>query len=119
MRYTADSVEEYLDVVPAAMGAALRIVRGYIRAAIPEVGEHIGYGIPIFDYRGKGLVGISAAQRHCSLHLMSPPLARKLAGDLAEGTLSGVTVQFAADAPLSEQFVRNIVAMRIAETDAR
>lgn len=118
MRYTADSVEEYLEVVPAGMGAALRVVREHIRGAIPDVGEHMGYGIPIFDYRGKGLVGLSAAQGHCSLHIMSPPTAKALAGELREGKLSGATLHFAPDAPLSEPLVRRIVALRIAEVDA-
>ena len=119
MRYTADSVEEYLAVVPVEMGEALRVVRGYIRNAIPDAGEHMGYGIPIFDYKGKGLVGLSAAQGHCSLHLMSPPLAKQLAGSLGEGRLSGATLQFDAAAPLSDDLVRRIVALRIAEVESR
>lgn len=118
MRYTADSVEEYLEVVPAEMGAALRVVREHIRNAIPDAGEHMGYGIPIFDYQGKGLVGLSAAQGHCSLHVMSPPVAKELASTLTEGKLSGATLHFAPDAPLSESLVRRIVALRIAEADA-
>lgn len=115
----AATVEEYLTVVPEAMGRSLAIVRDRIRAAIPEVTEKISYGIPIFAYRGKGLVGISAAKNHCSLHLMSPPAAAALAGDLTEGRLVGVTVHFAPEAPLSDAIVRLIVAHRIAEVDAR
>lgn len=117
--YPADTVEEYLTVVPGQMGRALAAVREHIRAAIPGVTEKIAYGIPIFEYRGKGLVGLSAAQKHCSLHLMSPPAARALADQFSEGRLVGVTLQFAADAPLSESTVRLIVAHRIAEVDAR
>ena len=119
MRYTADTVEEYLEVVPPEQGAALTLVRERVRSAIPDVGEHIGYGIPIFDYKGKGLVGLSAAQGHCSLHLMSPPLAKQLEADIPEGRIVGATLQFSADAPLSEQLVRRIVALRIAEVEAR
>ena len=115
----ADTVEEYLTVVPEAMGRSLALVREHIRAAIPDVTEKISYGIPIFAYRGKGLVGISAAKKHCSLHLMSPPAAAALAGRLTEGKLVGVTLQFAPEAPLSETIVRLIVAHRIAEVDAR
>jgi uncharacterized protein YdhG (YjbR/CyaY superfamily) len=117
--HPADTVEEYLTVVPEQMGRSLAIVREHVRAAIPDVTEKIAYGIPIFAYRGKGLVGISAAQKHCSLHLMSPPAAAALATQLTEGKLVGVTLQFAADAPLGESTVRLIVAHRIAEVDAR
>jgi len=117
--YPAETVEEYLTVVPAEMGEALAVVRDRIRALIPGVTEKIAYGIPIFEYRGKGLVGLSAAQKHCSLHLMSPPAAKALDDRLTEGKLVGVTLQFAADAPLSEAIVRTIVEHRLAEVDAR
>lgn len=117
--YPAHTVEEYLTVVPEAMGRSLAVVREHIRAAIPGVTEKIAYGIPIFEYRGTGLVGLSAAQKHGSLHLMSPPAAAALAAELTEGRLVGVTLQFAADAPLSDGIVRRIVAHRIAEVDAR
>jgi uncharacterized protein YdhG (YjbR/CyaY superfamily) len=117
--YPAETVEEYLAAIPERDRAALAPMRDVIRDAIPDVGEHIGYQIPIFDYRGKGLVGLSVSPNHCSLHLMSPPLARSLAGSLTEGKLSGATLQFSPDSPLSEATVRMIMAKRIAEVDAR
>ncbi|MFB2598083.1 iron chaperone [Herbiconiux sp. P17] len=119
--YAADTVEEYLAAVPDAQRETLAIVRAALLAAIPDATEGISYQIPIFAYRGKGLLGLSAAQKHCSLHLMSPPLAKalKAEGELTEGTLSGATLQFPNDAPLGEATVRLIVARRIAEVDAR
>lgn len=117
--YPAESVEEYATVIPESTRGAFGIVRGYLRDAIPGVGEHIGYGIPIFDYRGKGLVGLSVAQAgHLSLHVMSPPTAKALTSEITEGRWSGATLQFAPDAPLSEAAVRLIVDRRISETDA-
>ncbi|MCS5720098.1 DUF1801 domain-containing protein [Herbiconiux sp. CPCC 205763] len=119
--YAADTVEDYLTAVPDDQRATLATVRGSLLAAIPDATEGISYQIPIFSYRGKGLLGLSAAQKHCSLHLMSPPLAKalKAEGDLSEGTLSGATLQFPNDAPLSDATVRLIVERRIAEVDAR
>ena len=119
--YAAATVEEYLAAVPEDQRAGLAAVRSALLAAIPDATEGISYQIPIFSYRGKGLVGLSAAQKHCSLHLMSPPLAAALAasGELTEGKLSGATLQFPNDAPLSDGTVRLIVERRIAEVDAR
>ncbi|WP_175494575.1 iron chaperone [Herbiconiux ginsengi] len=119
--YAAETVEEYLAAVPDEQRPALAAVRAALLAAIPDATEGISYQIPIFSYRGKGLLGLSAAQKHCSLHLMSPPLAKALEaeGALTEGRLSGATVQFPNDAPLSEATVRLIVERRIAEVDAR
>ena len=117
--HPATTVEEYLAAVPAPAGSALRVVRDRLVAAVPDAGQVISYQVPTITYRGKPLVALSVASSHCSLHLMSPPLARSLAGTLTEGKLSGATLHFPADAPLSEDTVRRIAALRIAEVDAR
>jgi len=117
--YSAGTVDEYLAAIPETHRAALEPIRRVILSTIPDAGEHIGYGVPIFDYRRRGLVGLSVANEFCSLHLMSPPLARELKGTLDEGDLVGATLHFTADAPLSEATVRRIVELRIAEVDAR
>lgn len=117
--YSAQTVDEYFAAIPQEQRAALAPLRAIILDAIPQAGEHIGYGIPIFDYRRRGLVGLSVAKEYCSLHLMSPPLARELATTVTEGEFGGATLHFTPDAPLSERTVRMIVARRIAEVDAR
>jgi uncharacterized protein YdhG (YjbR/CyaY superfamily) len=117
--YPAGTVDEYLAAVPEEQRAVLESMRRVILDAIPGGSERIGYEIPMFEYHRRGLVGLSVAQHYCSLHLMSPPLARQLAGTLAEGDLVGCTVHFTADRPLSESTVRRIVRMRVAEVDAK
>ncbi|WP_338041393.1 DUF1801 domain-containing protein [Microlunatus panaciterrae] len=115
--YPAATVEDYLRAVPEHQRAALSQLRSMLVDLIPGVEEVISYQIPVFKYRGRGLVGMSAAQKHCSLHLMSPRLARAMADQVQEGRMSGATLQFSADAPLSEATVRAIVERRIAEVE--
>jgi len=117
--YPATTVDEYLDAVPPAQGAALRTVRDRLVAAVPGAEQVISYQVPTIRYRGRGLVALSVAKAHCSLHLMSPPLARELADVLTEGRLSGATLQFDADAPVSADTVRLIAQRRMAEVDAQ
>jgi len=117
--YPATTVEEYLDAVPPAQGAALRAVRDRFLAVVPGAEQVISYQVPTIRYRGTGLVALSVAKAHCSVHLMSPPLARALAGTLSEGRLSGATLQFDAATPLSEETVRLVATRRMAEVDAR
>ncbi|MEZ0448810.1 iron chaperone [Cellulomonas sp. ICMP 17802] len=117
--YPAASVEEYLDLVPPDQGAALRVVRDRLVAVVPDAEQVISYQVPTIRYRGAGLVALSVAKEHCSLHLMSPPLARSLAGTLTEGRLSGATLHFDAATPLSEATVRLVATRRMAEVDAR
>lgn len=117
--FSAGTVDEYFAAIPEAQRSVLEPIRRWILAAIPGGSERIGYQIPMFDYQRRGLVGLSVAQQYCSLHLMSPPLARELQGALSEGDLVGCTVHFTAERPLSEATVRQIVRMRVAEVDAR
>ena len=117
--YPATTVEEYLDAVPAAQAAALRAVRDHFLAVVPDAEQVISYQVPTIKYRGAGLVALSVAKAHCSVHLMSPPLARALAGTLTEGRLSGATLQFDAATPLSAETVRLVATRRMAEVDAR
>lgn len=117
--YPAATVEEYLDAIPPAQGAALRVVRDRLLAVVPDAEQVISYQVPTIRYRGAGLVALSVAKSHCSLHLMSPPLARSLTGVLTEGKLSGATLQFDAGSPLSDETVRLVAERRMAEVDAR
>ena len=117
--YPAITVEEYLDAVPPEQGAALRLVRDRLLDVVPDAEQVISYQVPTIRYRGTGLVALSVAKAHCSLHLMSPPLATSLAGVLDEGKLSGATLQFDAGSPLSAGTVRLIAERRMAEVDAR
>ncbi|NEN07261.1 DUF1801 domain-containing protein [Diaminobutyricibacter tongyongensis] len=114
----AATVDEYLQRMPEPFGTALREVRDRLVAAIPDVEQVISYRVPIFRYRGRGLVGLSATAKECSLLLMSPSAAKTLAGSLDEGSISGATVHFDPAHPLSEATVRRIVDLRIREVDA-
>ena len=64
--YPAATVEEYLDAVPAAQGAALRAVRDRFLAVVPEAEEVISYQVPTIRDRGTGLVALSVATTHCT-----------------------------------------------------
>ena len=114
----AATVDEYLERMPEPFGTALRLVRERLVAAIPDVEPVISYRVPIFKYRGRGLVGLSATATQCSLLLMSPPAAKALAGTLDQGSLSGATLHFDPAHPLSEAAIRRIVDLRIREVDA-
>jgi uncharacterized protein YdhG (YjbR/CyaY superfamily) len=114
----ASTVDEYLERIPEPFGAALRLVRERLVAAIPGVEQVISYRVPIFKYRGRGLVGLSATATQCSLLLMSPPAAKALTGSLDEGSLTGATLHFDPAYPLSEATIQRIVDLRKTEVDA-
>ena len=114
----AATVDDYLERMHEPFGAALRVVRDRLVGAIPGVEQVISYRVPIFRYRGRGLVGLSVTAKECSLLLMSPPAAKALAGSLDEGSITGATLHFDPAHPLSEATIRRIVDLRIREVDA-
>ncbi|MFJ8894191.1 iron chaperone [Leifsonia sp. NPDC102414] len=111
----ADTVEEYLDRIGEPFSAALRTVRDRIVELLPEAEQVISYRVPVFRYHGRGLIGLSATAKECSLLLMSPPAAAALDGALGEGSFSGATLHFPPDAPLGVDTLRTIIAYRVAE----
>ncbi|MDN4615758.1 DUF1801 domain-containing protein [Leifsonia sp. F6_8S_P_1B] len=113
----AGTVEEYLDRIGEPFGSALRTVRDRIAVLLPDSDQVISYRVPIFRRNGKSVVGLSATATECSLLLMSPPAAAELAGTLTEGSLSGATLHFSPEHPLSEQTLRTILAVRLRELD--
>jgi uncharacterized protein YdhG (YjbR/CyaY superfamily) len=111
----ADTVEEYLDRIGEPFGPALRIVRDRIATLVPASEQLISYRVPTFRVNGSALVGLSATARECSLLLMSPPAASELTETLPEGTISGATVHFPPERPLSEGALRVILDVRLRE----
>ncbi|MFF1878703.1 iron chaperone [Leifsonia sp. NPDC058230] len=115
----ASTVDEYLGAMEEPFAGALRIVRDRILELVPDAEQVISYRVPIFKYRGKGLVGLSATAKECSLLLMSPPAAEALAGRLTEGSISGATLHFSAESPLTLETLRTVIEQRTAEVDAQ
>lgn len=114
----AASVDAYLAALPPAERAALTTLRKVIQAAAPKATEVISYQVPTFKHCG-ALVAFSASPKHCALHLMSPPLMRSLAAELAAYDVGTATIRFTVDEPLPASLVKKLVRARIAENEAR
>ncbi|QNE33793.1 iron chaperone [Leifsonia shinshuensis] len=111
----ADTVEEYLDRIGEPFGPALTTVRDRIMVIIPDAEQVISYRVPTFKVGGQSVVGLSATAKDCSLLLMSPPAAAELAGTLSEGSITGATLHFPPSAPLGEETLRAVLAVRLRE----
>jgi len=119
----AETVEGYLELLPEEVSLALEKLRKIIKAAAPGTTEVISYRIPVFKYQGRPLVGFGAAKNHCSFFTMSssmiPKLARMRAAELKGYDVSGATIHFTPDKPLSAALVTKLVKERIAENEKR
>jgi uncharacterized protein YdhG (YjbR/CyaY superfamily) len=115
----AATVDEYLALVPEPARTTLEKMRANIRAAAPEASEVISYGMPTFKYRGKGLVGMAAFKKHCSLFPMSGAVIDKFEDELEGFHTSKGTLQFPVDKPLSAALMKKIIKARMVEIEAK
>ncbi|MBU6423572.1 MAG: DUF1801 domain-containing protein [Chloroflexota bacterium] len=112
----AATVDEYLRSVDPALRQLLQRIRRTVRSAAPKATESISYGIPTFKQDGKRLIYLSAASRHCAVHMIG-------AAHLAEAKRRGFAVgrgsiRFTPERPLPDDLLKRIVMARLAEIAA-
>jgi len=107
-------IDDYLSKLPADQRQALQSLREVVLSVMPDAEEVISYQVPMFKRNGEGVISMSAKKDYCSLHLMSPPLAKSMADELKK-YLKGVTLHFTPDKPLPVSLVKKIVKARLKE----
>jgi uncharacterized protein YdhG (YjbR/CyaY superfamily) len=113
-RHAPEEIDAYLAALPDDIRTSLERLRSIVRETAPECTERVSYKIPIFRLR-KDLVGMSAQKNHCSLHSMSPSLMKAMAEELKGVEVSGATIHFTTESPLSRELAERIVRERIKE----
>lgn len=108
-------VDDYLADVDEPRRAQLRRIRQLVWESVPDVVEAKSYGVPAFKVDGRPLLGFSAAKQHLSLYPFSPAVVEALQDDLTGYDVAKGTIRFAAENPISDQLVRSMIALRLAE----
>ncbi len=111
-------VDTYIAGVPAGVQEALEAIRATIRAAVPKVGERIGYGIPSFTLEGRPLLYVAAHARHVGLYPV-PTGPGPLAAELAPYVSGRGTMRLPLGAPLPLDLIRRVALLRAEEHRAR
>lgn len=119
MRERSTAIDKYLARLPEGQRGALEDLRSTIASAVPDTEEAIRSGVPAIRYRGKTVVGFSAAKRHLSLYVMQGSALRRLRAELEHLDTSHTVVRFTPERPLPESLVKRIVEIRLAEIDGR
>lgn len=114
----AKDVDAYIGAQPGQARPMLEAMRAIIRSAAPKAEEVISYGVPSYKQHGM-VVSFGAAKRHVGLYAMSPAVLVALEKDLAPYDTSKGTVRFPFGKPLDEKLIRKVVAMRLAENEAK
>lgn len=111
-------VDAYIAARPPEQRAVLEQMRTIIGSAAPLAEEVISYGIPAYRQNGV-VVAFGAARKHVGFYAMSPAVLEGLAAELAGYETSKGTVRFPLGKALDEKLIRNIVALRLAENEAK
>ncbi len=114
------AVDDYLAGLPADRRAALEEFRQLIRSTVPGVRERISYGTSVIFALKWDLVGFAAQPDHLSFFTMSPDLARAMKDEIRKThRVSGATIHFTPDNPLSRSLVEKILRARVKEQESR
>lgn len=100
----------YLKALPADQRAALERIRLVVRGLAPEAEECLSYGLPTFKLRGKTVLHIGAAAKHCAIY----GAVGDFGAELAKYDVSKGTIRFQPDAPLPVTLLKRLIRARIA-----
>jgi len=95
-------VNEYISGFPTEIQAVLKKIRSTIKKAAPQANERISYGMPFYEYGGKGyegrLIYFAAFKNHISLFIM-PRNTETVPKEMRTFHVSKATCQFPLDKP--------------------
>lgn len=108
-------IDEYISMLQdSPERKELERVRDIIRQVAPESEEVISYGMPVFKYRKKYLIGFSAFKDHLSI-FPGPEAIEAVKDKLGGYKTAKGTIQFTANNPLPEELVIEILRHRITD----
>jgi uncharacterized protein YdhG (YjbR/CyaY superfamily) len=118
MKSKIHSIDEYIDTFPEHIQTILQQVRRTIKAAAPEAGEKISYGIPTFTLNGKYLIYFAGWKHHISIYPI-PTGSDEFNQEIAQYVSGKGTLKFPIDKPVPLKLITKIVKLKVAENSAR
>ena len=117
---TPQDVDSYIAAAPKEVRATLTELRRVIRSAAPKASERISYGMPFYEYGGKGykgrLIYFAAFKKHISLFII-PWHAGNLPSEIAKYHVSKATYRFDLDKPMPFTLIGRTVKALVRERD--
>jgi uncharacterized protein YdhG (YjbR/CyaY superfamily) len=101
-------VEAYLSKLTPDQTEEYERIKGIILGIVPDAAVGMSYGMPVFKYRQKYLIGFAVFKEHLSLFPGAGPVL-ELQDQLTGYKLSKGTIQFTLEHKLPENLVRAII----------
>lgn len=118
MKNPIASIDEYIATFPNDIQKILQELRAAIKAAAPEAGEKISYGIPAFTLNGKYLIYFAGWKHHISIYPI-PAGAEAFNREISQYVAGKGTLKFPLDKPLPMKLIAKIVKLNAAENAKR
>jgi uncharacterized protein YdhG (YjbR/CyaY superfamily) len=112
------SIDEYIASFPEDVQKILEEVRATIKAAAPEAGEKISYGMPTFTLNGKYLIYFAGWKNHISIYPI-PVGNEAFNKEISQYTAGKGTLKFPIDKPLPLKLIAKIVKLSAAQSLSR
>ena len=106
-----NEVDKYLSGIDSKQKTELERIRKIICKTIPEVEEVISYGMPVYKYNKKYLIGFSAFKNHMSV-FPGAEVVEIMSDKLARYKTSKGTVQFTLTNLLSDSILVEMIDIR-------
>lgn len=113
-----NSIDEYIATFPEDTQKMLNELRMTIKAAAPEAGERISYGMPTFTLNGKYLIYFAGWKNHISLYPI-PAGSEAFNKQVTKYVAGKGTLKFPLDHPLPLKLITKIVKLKVAENRKR
>ena len=118
MKSKINSIDEYIDTFPEDVQPILKQVRRTMKAAAPQAGEKISYGIPTFTLNGKYLIYFAGWKHHISIYPI--PVGDDAFNQEVAPYIAGKgTLKFTIDKPVPLKLITKIVKLKVAENSSR
>ncbi len=109
---TDQTVDKYYREIPETFKVPLTEIRAWVHELFPEGEEVFAYNIPAYKYQGKALFSIAAFKDHYSLVSQDKNIAAEIP-ELSNFKISGTTIHFTQDKPLTKPLLKTIIENRI------
>jgi uncharacterized protein YdhG (YjbR/CyaY superfamily) len=118
MKSKINSIDDYIGTFPEDIQTILQKVRRTIKAAAPEAGEKISYGMPTFTLNGKYLIYFAGWKHHISIYPI--PTGNDAFHEEIAPYMSGKgTLKFPIDKPVPLKLITEIVKLKVAENSSQ
>jgi uncharacterized protein YdhG (YjbR/CyaY superfamily) len=116
---SAEEIDRYLNGLEEPKRSTLQALRRAILEVVPEAEQVLSYRVPAFRVRGKIVAGFAAFKDHVSYLPFSGSVLGQLGDELDGYAMTKSSLHFPVDRPLSTALVKRLVAVRLAEIEAR